>query len=154
MKVTAVPTEHVAGIWPEIEPLLAKGIQRSGGRYTPDSVLRSLKAGEAQLWVAYRMNGVGPRYYGVGTTRIEDYPSRRMLNITFVGGVEMKEWKYELIAMWADFALRSNCSGMEATGREGWVRELRNDGWEQKYVVLERDLSNDVIYEKQEVIHG
>jgi len=52
MRLQLPQPPDIPGLWPHIRDRIASCCERSGGKYAPADVLRSLIAGEMQLWLA------------------------------------------------------------------------------------------------------
>ena len=75
---------------------------------------------------------------GVGTTEFIDYPKKRMLAIQFLGGDNFNDWVWDMLEKFNGFAKDSGCDGIEATARQGFWKWLKQDDFEQSYVVYEK----------------
>lgn len=132
--VKSIPVEGLADVWPIVAPLLAPAVIRSGGRNDMRSVFRQIRESYLILWVAREDDKVVRAAF---TTRVAEYPLKRMLVIDCAGGEGMLEWLDEVTSTFKRFAADSDLDGVEMYGRTGWVRMLEQRGWNHTMVVCE-----------------
>ena len=84
-------------------------------------------AGRMQLW---------PAKYSCLVTEITVFPRKKVLHV-FLGGGELDEilGMHEYVVQWA---IKQGCESLTMTGRKGWVKALKDDGWESQLVLLEK----------------
>lgn len=133
IQVSMVPPQYVDTCWKEIEPYMEKAAEYTYGRYTSDDIYDSLKEYDHQLWVAFD----GGKIKGAVVTNIITYPKRKVLCMSFCGGVELKEWKGPMLELLKKFAKDVGCDGIEATARRGWAKVFENDGYKGHWVTFE-----------------
>jgi len=136
--VTYVPIEYVGAVWGSVAPWLEGAVRLTSGRYTVYDVYVAVQQSRMQLWIAVREDQT---ITGVQITCIEDYPSKRMLNCVFTGGVAFKEWGALLTEQLEVWARANHCTGLEAHGRAGWANLLARLGFKQRK-------RRDITYEK------
>jgi hypothetical protein len=133
IQVSMVPPQYVDTCWKEIEPYMEKAAEYTYGRYTSDDIYDSLKEYDHQLWVAFD----GGKIKGAVVTNIITYPKRKILCMSFCGGVELKDWKDPMLELLKKFAKDVGCDGIEATARRGWAKVFENDGYKGHWVTFE-----------------
>ena len=133
IQVSMVPPQYVDTCWKEIEPYMEKAAEYTYGRYTSDDIYDSLKEYDHQLWVAFN----GDKIKGAVVTNIITYPKRKVLCMSFCGGVELKSWKAPMLELLKKFAKDVGCDGIEATARRGWAKVFENDGYKGHWVTFE-----------------
>jgi hypothetical protein len=133
IQVSMVPPQYVDTCWKEIEPYMEKAAEYTYGRYTSDDIYDSLKEYDHQLWVAFD----GGKIKGAVVTNIITYPKRKILCMSFCGGVELKDWKGPMLELLKKFAKDVGCDGIEATARRGWAKVFENDGYKGHWVTFE-----------------
>lgn len=133
IQVSMVPSQYVDTCWKEIEPYMEKAAEYTYGRYTSDDIYDSLKEYDHQLWVAFD----GGKIKGAVVTNIITYPKRKILCMSFCGGVELKDWKDPMLELLKKFAKDVGCDGIEATARRGWAKVFENDGYKGHWVTFE-----------------
>lgn len=128
MQVTLVPTEHVMQMWPTVRPFISRSVERTSGKYEVEDVLELLASGDCLLWVAFE----GVEVKGAVVTHFAQYPRKRYLFLDFCGGIDGFQWKDTMLSTLRNWALDNHCSGIEATGRDGWERIFSRDGYTSK----------------------
>lgn len=126
MEISLVPTEHVKFVWPEVEPLLVKALERTPGRFTGDDLLLLLSERAQDLWIAFEPNG---DILSAFTTRLYDVSSGRVCSIEWVGGGDLSKWIDQAIDTLERYAKDLGCTIIEGHGRTGWLKLLENHGW-------------------------
>lgn len=126
-------------IWRLVAPLLSPAIDVTGGRTDMGEVFRRLRAGQHILWVARDDDGPVVAAF---TTRVAQYPLKRMLVVDACGGSEMGEWLAVVVDTFRRFARDSGLDGVEMYGRAGWARALRRYGWRSPLVLCEIDVAD------------
>jgi hypothetical protein len=114
--------------------MLKKATDRSGGRYNLGDVYDKIVNEIAQLWVAMEENEIVAAFM----TEITVYGQKKMLTVHFAGGSKMIEWLPEMDSIFRRWALDNDCSGVELTGRKGWVKALEGLGWKPSFVIVEK----------------
>ena len=112
---------------------MEKAAKYTYGRYTSDDIYDSLKEYDHQLWVAFDSGTIK----GAVVTNIITYPRRKILCMSFCGGIELKDWKDPMLELLKRFAKDSGCDGIEATARRGWAKVFENDGYKGHWVTFE-----------------
>jgi hypothetical protein len=137
--IALVPANYLHALWPDVKDQLARAVDRSKGRWSMESVFKTIIEQRSHLWVAFDED---KKINGVGTTEIVVYPGRRMLSITFLGGDKFNDWVWDMLDRFQDWARDNECSGVEATARMGFWEWLKQDGFERSYVVYEKRLDD------------
>lgn len=131
------PLDELARRWGEIERLLKKATERTGC-YEPIDLLRLAIGGPPgiwTIWIAERDDGV---IVAAVAVEVKQYPRRRILEVLFAGGSDMRHWIKPLVAALDEFGRATGCSHVASIGRRGWER-----AWGARFggdVVLTRDL--------------
>jgi len=138
LQMSAVPVEAIQLVWSDVEPMLQKAIDASGGRYTTIGILASLLRRDMGLWVV--MDGETP--IAAMTTRIVAYPQCRSLAVDWMGGSRMREWLPLVQQTFSRYARDHGCTELQGYGRRAWERWLRTYGWKPDYIAYKMDLSD------------
>lgn len=119
--ICEVPAAHVALLWPQIEPHIARALKRDPtGGYWPQDIRSVLEQEQAQLWISW--NEAERRAEAAMVTELLDCPRTRMGRVWLIGGSNMKAWVREFEERTDAWARRAGASCMIAGGREGWAR--------------------------------
>ncbi len=82
----------------------------------------------------------------------QQYPRKKYLYMMFVGGVNIERWYSIGITTLRKFAGDTGCDGVEATGRLGWERVLKNDGYTSRWKVFDMPVIRST--EEEDSHHG
>jgi hypothetical protein len=141
-EASLVPREALALIWPKAVEILAPALEYTDGREDLVSLYRRLAEARAQLWAGLDpANPDDPEIKAVAVTCLVTYPRDKALRIEYCGGGDMVGWQGPIIDLWTKFALDHGASRLELFGRKGWARELRDKGWTQPLVFMEKRLT-------------
>lgn len=115
--VTLPPIEVLARRWCEIEPMLERATLRTQC-YEPIDLLMMAGTGRAAMWLAMR----GDEILAAIVTQVTVFPRRRVMEVLFSGGREMKAWLPLAVAAIDQHAIACGCSHVASSGRPGWKR--------------------------------
>ena len=132
-----VPVDHVADIWPLVEPFIVRALDYSPGRYQPCDVRELVTEYGYPLWIAFDDEAIK----GVVITRFVQYPRKKYLFLEFCAGVEGFSWKAPMLSMLRSWAKDNNCDGIEAVGRDGWQKVFESDGYKRTLTHFELPLN-------------
>ncbi len=138
LEFTAVPPSVVGIVWGDVEPMLAKAIDKSGGYYNTAVILDGICRGVLGLWVV--LDDAKP--IAAITTRIDKMPNATVLAMDWIGGTRMKEWLPMAQKTLERYAGDNGCTQLHGYGRKGWDRFLRNHGWKPDHIVYKMELSD------------
>lgn len=102
-------------LWLKMLPHLEKMCDFAG-KYGPQDLWAEFIHKRIQIWVD---DLADPQV--VVTTKIENFPRRKILNIDGCGGGGLNTWKH-MISGLEDFGRANECDGVEIWGRPGWHR--------------------------------
>lgn len=126
MRATLIPEDHVVRMWPRVLPFMERAAEYTYGRYDANDILDSIVQYNHHLWVAFTASG---EVKGAVVTVFKQYPKKKCLDLTFVGGDDGLEWKAPMLRMLQHWARDNECEGIESSGRLGWGRALKDDGY-------------------------
>lgn len=132
LTLTAVPADAVERVWTKAEPLLAKAVERSSGRYTEIDILHELLTGRLGLWLV--LEGAEP--IAAMTSMIELYPRKKVLVLDWAGGERLEEWLPLAHEVFTRYAKANGCTEAQCRGRKGWERVLRTHGFTPDFTVF------------------
>ena len=133
MQVTLVPPEHVLSAWPDAKPHLEKAAEYTYGRYDVEDILSVLTDYDHSLWLAYDETGIK----GATVTAFKFYPKKKYLDLVFCGGVDGFDWKAEMLRILQHWGYDNQCDGIEASGRVGWSKIFKGDGYKPLFQTFE-----------------
>ena len=123
-QVSLVPPQMIDQVWPSVERYLADSAEYTYGRYTVDDIKDTITDYDHHLWIAFNDSVVK----GAVVTNIITYPRKKCLSMVFCGGIDVREWRDQMISMLQAWAFDNNCDSIECTGRPGWAKILANNG--------------------------
>lgn len=127
-----VPLEMLDNFWDRVLPHVSRAEPTAGGRMGVDDLYKSVNQGRHLLWVVFDKDKT--EVIAAFTTRVEQYPKLRSMIIEWMGGVRMKEWLGLAHDHIKAHAKANNCTRLEATGRNAWIRWAQRVGWEPEHV--------------------
>jgi hypothetical protein len=133
MEVSLVPPQLIDGLWPRIFPHLSKASDYTFGRYEPEDILEFVVSGEAHLWIVFD----GEDIVGITVTRFWEYPRKKCLDMVFIGGDEGFSWKDPMLEILQRWARDNGCEAIESSGRPGFARAFKDDGYKMLWQVYE-----------------
>ena len=133
-RIIRVSPNDVKAIWPHVKHHVDRCNEHSEVELTTQDFYNALIRGEMQLWLAVDKSNI----LACMVTQIAPYPSKRVLRIIALGGVEMERW-IEFLPDIEHWALNMGCTSLEAWGRKGWLKILRE--WDCSYHILTKDLT-------------
>jgi hypothetical protein len=110
-------------------PGLEKALALGGSTHTVDDVLDQIARGDAQLWVDDR---------AIVVTEVRQCPRKKVLYAWLATG-ELDAC-VTLLRRAVEWGTEQGCELAIATGRKGWTKPLRSEGWTETLVVLEQEL--------------
>jgi hypothetical protein len=99
-----------------------------------------LKDAEMQLWVVFDEEN-GKEIKAVVTTQLINYPQKRVCRIVTLGGEGMDEWVAQILEVLEEWSEEQGCDAMETVCRKGFVKKLKNFGYEQTYTIVGKELT-------------
>ena len=133
IEVSLVPTEYVNTCWGKIESFVNDAVEATEGRNTAEDLYQMASNADNTLWIAYDES----EFKGFVLTSINTYPYRKILAMNFCGGKEFNSWKTPIIDTLKRFAKDVGCDSIEAYGRKGWEKILKEEGYKSKFVTFE-----------------
>jgi hypothetical protein len=124
--VTGVLAGEIDYVWPTVEPILQRALDRSRGEYLSEDIYGYIKRREMQLWVAVNDGEIK----AVCLTEIVSFPRLKVCRLVIAAGEGMRHWVKlgsETLKAWAK---AQGCQEIRGGGRVGWARAL---GWKPIY---------------------
>lgn len=127
--------DHYSNLLLEVkqrEHHIAAAIAKGGSVHTLDSIVLKLLRGEL-IWF--------PMPNGFMALEVIEYPSARHMNVALAGGNlhEIYDHHDKLI----EVSRQAGCSSLVLSGRRGWVRALRDLGWQEIYTAMALPINGD-----------
>lgn len=114
---------------PEILEKLQRALDMGGGTHTIGDVAAQVADGAAQVWIEDGACLV---------TEVQDTPRRRVLRFWLAAGeLEPVIALSRKVLAWGK---EQGCEMATLTGRRGWVRALRDEGWSESLTVMTREV--------------
>jgi len=109
------------------KPWIKAALRYSGGTHTYSDVCEAVKCGKMQLWPASKSCLV---------TEITQYPRKKVLHVFLAGGdlTEIKSMQDDVEAWGKSYG----CTSMTMTGRKGWSKRIKDIGWKDQLVLMEK----------------
>lgn len=108
---------------------LQAALDCGGNTHTLGDLVEAITDGRMQFWPAER---------GCAVTEIVVYPRAKSLHIFLAGG-DMEQI-VDMDSSAAQFARAMGCTGMSISGRRGWAKVLKNNGWTEAQTVLVKEI--------------
>lgn len=119
--IEVVPIKMIDEFWPHVEDYLKKVVDISHGEVTLDGMYSRLCEGAEVIIVVVR-EGIIIGCCIIGITEFET--GKRVMQMPYCGGMDMKDWINEGFAMVKQIAFDQNCTHIRGCGRTGWDRVL------------------------------
>lgn len=134
LSFTPVPPELLNKIWDRVKDLLILPIEVSNNKFDIDSIKMEILGNLKVLWILFEGDD---NLLAAITTSIEQYKNVKMMRISFAGGENVIENVDLILDKLREFAKSCGCDGIEAFGRKGWEKILKNKNFSATYVCLE-----------------
>ena len=119
VEVRLPPIEEVAEKWHLIAPMLRTATRRTGC-YEPIDLLQMAMRGQVGIWICE----VAGTVRAAIVTQIEQYPRKRVLEVMFLGGSDLRDWLDDAMDVLIAHAQQTGCDHLATLGRPGWARVL------------------------------
>jgi hypothetical protein len=113
--VRGIQPQDVREVWPRVEPLVVRAIERANGDFGIDDVLASLQAGSRQLFVTW------PALDAIAITQSEKRHGGLVLHVFAMAGRLPTNWR-GILSNLEQWAADQGCIAVELRGRRGWAR--------------------------------
>ena len=130
-----IPTNKVEQVWSFAVKDVADALARSNGYARAEHIKKDILDNKMQLWILW--DSETKEYYGVCVTEIIQRPLQRCLNIKIMTGRHRDKWQH-LIKHVEEFAWKNNCNLLELVARPGWKKVLKQYGYKESHVLLEK----------------
>lgn len=135
-EVWAIPTRHVPQVWPLCEGMIEKAVDYANGRVTTRGIYDRLLDRDLQLWCVIRDDEI----LAACITKVSRFPAVKSCCIMYAGGTELDSWMSRILDTVETWAKELECDVLEVNGRRGWVRKLKDQGFREISVTVEKRL--------------
>lgn len=135
-QISLVPNDRIMEAWGHVEPFMEMAADVTNGRYTSLDILDALLNLNHDLWIVFDEQSIK----GALVTAIKQYPSKRYLELSFIGGEDGHSWKDQMLDVMRRWAHDNSCDGIESCARLGWARIFKEDGYRPMWQVFELPL--------------
>lgn len=146
MKISLVPQENLATVWPHVFGFIHQAVFNSGQRDSIDVLAEELFDGKITLWVAF-----DDKIYGAAIVRmIKDVNQNLILRIDYVGGSKGLTWIKPMLQMLENYAKDQMCDTIETWGLPKWEAMSKRCGMTEVLRVYRKDVTPFRDYEDME----
>lgn len=136
-KIAALPQTLIEPVWPMITPHLEKVLDLVSDELTLEGIKSKAISGDILILTVCK----GPDIIAALTLEIRTYETGlRVLHLPHLGGDEFFEWRPQMDTVVESIAKDFDCHQLRIVGRRGWIKALKDLGWEEHYVVVKKDL--------------
>ena len=130
--VSLVPPGAIPEVWAAVAPHLARPLEYSHGRFVLSDVFHMLTHQGYQLWIAFDATDVN-NVKGAVVSGFREYPRLKALDLVFIGGDDLVDWKDIMMIALRKWARKNDCESIEFTGRAGWAKMLQDHGIKKQW---------------------
>ena len=144
MRLVGIPSHEVGGIWPAVRDLVKIAADMSGGRHSIETVKAATQDQRQQLWCVVNDTGPRPRIVAVLITEIKVCDTGlKLCELVLLAGRQRDKWIHLIkdIERWAH---DEGCAKIQAMGRQGWVRVMKEWDWSGQWIMIDKDLTAEV----------
>lgn len=135
-KVVCVDPDKIDVIWPQAAHFIHAAFLTGLGDDTAETIKADLDAKRALLWVVWDGKGL----IAVATTTLVVVPNgNKLCIVTSCAGRELPRWLH-FIGELEKYAKDEGCQKLRLTGRAGWKEWLKDRGYRQPWMCLEKEL--------------
>lgn len=111
------------------QPYIKAALKYTKGTHTIRDIWDGIVTGNFQLW---------PGEKSAVVTEIQIFPAKKVMHIFLAGGDldELLEMERSVRA----FAVTIGCNSMSISGRRGWVKIFKGDGWQEVCTTIAKEL--------------
>ena len=134
-----IPQHEVISAWPHVLPYIDRVIETSNGDFTTEYVLGRIIDGDYQLWVGSDDDG-NVDYVGITRNEYFDASEKMVVLVMWLAGDDMHKWIDTAVAELESWAIDAGADELRITGRPGWERIFKKDGFTKTHTVLAKPL--------------
>lgn len=134
--VTDVLTDDVDVLWPKVEDILTRAVERNQGEFTLEDIHSGLLSGNLTLWIAYDKEGY---LLASAVCEMRLFPKRKICYILLMAGEGFNDWNWAINCI-EDWAKENGADAIAAYTRRGFVRTMWDFGYQEVYTVIQKNL--------------
>lgn len=116
--------DGVLAEWGRIEPLLQRVLDRFDYGSDADDILADVINGRRMMWSINDLEGLA-------VLSVSRLPKFSTLDVDCLAGENMNEWLSPFINQLTEYAKVLDCKYVDASGRKGWIRQLKQFGFNE-----------------------
>lgn len=129
-----IQPEEIEDWWPLFWPIINRAEEFNAGVPIEEApTLAAIQKGEVQAWACIGPQGIELAF----TTSIYATPRGKTLELVAIGGHNIHNWLWALDKL-ANWGAECGCKRLLASGRKGWSKLLKAQGFETVAYVNER----------------
>ena len=136
MIVSAVKPDNLANVWQHVRPFILSALEFEHGTLTEGKVFSNILSNIYILIVVVEDEII----IAAQTMQIIDEPGQRICNLVTTGGNKLDLWQDELMGAIKTIAKQNNCDYVQTRGRPGWLKKLKQNGFEPLYFIARCEL--------------
>lgn len=131
--IDPIQSVEVLDHWDEVEPLLARVLDRLDSGRGSEDVLTALQQRKMQLWSVNN-------WQAACVTRLGVLPQWKALTVVYLAGDGLSEWFDDLMEVLESFANDHGCKYVDVYGRRGWKKVGAHRGYREAATVMRKQL--------------
>lgn len=136
--ILPIDADSIDHYWPFVSSFIESALEHTDLEISLAGILSDIVNRQRQLWIV-KSDG---RYIAAVVTMVYTTDNGVTIgDITFAGGTDHDKWSHFPEAI-EPFFREHNCRFVDITGRRGWVRKYQAFGFQEKYVVTRKDISD------------
>jgi hypothetical protein len=137
-QLVEIGPDRLAEAWPLVRGAIGQIAESSRGKIEAQDLLQLIAGGGVCLFVVIDDNA---DLLATVLTEFAQYPRKKVCRIIGVIGHDRRRWVHHLSEL-EDWARRHGCAAMQNIGREGWLRELKAQGYKATHLLFEKELGD------------
>ena len=138
IQLNQVDNHSVIDVWAGVKPYIDRAIEGSSDT-TTEYILGRIVDGDYKLWIGSDDDG---KISYVGVTRLEYFAAVEKLAclVMYLAGDDLDNWAHLALASLESWAMDNDCDELRITGRPGWERVFKGDGFRKTHTILAKPL--------------
>lgn len=135
-RLALVPNLHIGDVWMKVLPHFLNGKECWEQFYSIQQIKKNLLNGLQQLWIMIEDKKV----LGVVLTQLDDFPEKRILRITYLGGKGFKPSMMDTLSSIEEWGKSKGCVLEDIFGRDKWEPLLKKRGFKSAGKIYRKEL--------------